>query len=65
MCAIKAASAVRQVLQVTKSNASHSHSVEDPSKMFVLEAYVGKVRWSEVPVEVACYLFLYFPPIVR
>ena len=33
---------MRQVLTVTKSNASHSHGVADPSNMFVLEAYVGK-----------------------
>ncbi len=38
----KAASPVRQVLEVAKSNAQHSHGVADPSKMFVLEAYVGK-----------------------
>eukprot|EP00043_Microstomoeca_roanoka_P001342 m.32214 g.32214 ORF g.32214 m.32214 type:complete len:210 (-) comp10764_c0_seq1:202-831(-) len=37
-----AASAVRQVLVLTKNNAKANHGVEDPSNMHVAESYVGK-----------------------
>lgn len=35
---------MRQVLLVTKANAKYHIGVTDPSSMYVLESYVGKVH---------------------
>lgn len=52
----KAASAVRQVLTITKNNARTHHGAQDTSNFYVAESYVGRVGCVELFRSESCCL---------